>query len=103
MKRERSGLYVDTHTYINGETAIKPYYYFRNRLLHVRYTVDRCIELSPSEAEELKRKLAENPADKQGIFSKAWSFFTDCVEKTVIHDGIKEIEERVTRKYRQQR
>lgn len=100
MKRENDGVFTDTHTYINGETAIKPYYYFRNRLLHVRYTVDRCIELSPSEAEELKNKLSKSPWDKQNIFKDAWNFFTNLVEKDVIYDGIKEVEKRVTGKYK---
>ena len=31
----------DLRTYINGELAIKPYFYYRNGLLHVRYLVDR--------------------------------------------------------------
>lgn len=82
-------------TYINSETAIKPYYYLRNGLLHVRYTVDRCVELSPSEAEMLKEKIADKPFDKQAILSEGWSFFTKCVKKTIIQDGIQEFEKRL--------
>lgn len=81
---------------INGETAMKPYWYLRNGLLHVRYTVDRCIQLSPDEVNKLKDDMTKNPAEKQSVLEKAWSFFSDCVGKAVIMDGIAEIEKRVT-------
>ena len=80
---------------INGETAIKPYYYLRNGLLHARYTVDRCIELSLSEIEGIKVKVTENPSSKQEIFLNEWNFQTECVGKPVIFDGIAEIDKRI--------
>ena len=42
---------------VNGDTAIKPYYYMRNGLLHVRFTVDRCVELSKAEENQIKAEL----------------------------------------------
>lgn len=88
---------IDLHTYVNGETAIKPYWYLRNELLHIRYTVDRCITLSEAEIIDLKKKLSEKPADKQGILENTWKFFTDCVGKDIIMDGIAELEKRMKR------
>ena len=86
---------IDLRTYINGETAIKPYYYFRNGLLHVRYNVDRCVELSPSEIAKLKVDLTSGSKDKQEVLADAWNFFTTCVEKPIIMDGIAELEKRI--------
>lgn len=77
---------------VNGETAIKPYWYLRNGLLHIRYSVDRCIKLSPSEEAEIKRKLSERPSEKQSILEDKWDFLTECVGKEIINDGIAEIE-----------
>lgn len=85
----------DKRTYINGETAIKPYYYFRNGSLHVRYTVDRCIKLSSSEVAKLKDELTASPSYKQSILRKAWSFFSVTVGKEIIHDGIAELEKQI--------
>ena len=86
---------IDLRTYINGETAIKPYYYFRNGLLHVRYNVDRCIELTPSEVAKLKVDLTSSGRDKQEVLADAWNFFTTCVEKPIIKDGVAELEKRI--------
>lgn len=88
----------DARTYINGDVAIKPYAYLRNGLLHVRYTVDRCIQLSDSETEALKAKLSSDPVHKQDILMDTWNFQTKCVGKEVIHDGIAEIEKRMGKK-----
>ena len=85
----------DKRTYINGETAIKPYYYFRNGSLHVRYTVDRCMKLSSSEVARLKDELTANPAYKQSILEKAWNFLSVTVGKEIIHDGIAELEKQI--------
>ena len=79
------------HTYINGETAIKPFYYYRNGYLHVRYTVDRCMKLSSAESDKLKAGLTENPAGKQDVLAEAWSFFEKAVQKHIIMDGIAEL------------
>jgi len=85
---------VDLRTYINGETAIKPYYYFRNGLLHVRYNVDRCVELSKAEQIKLKMELTTS-YDKQDVLAKTWNFLTEFVGKPIIIDGIAEIEKRI--------
>lgn len=85
----------DLRTYVNGETAIKPYYYYRNGLLHIRYSVDRCVELSDTEKTKLKMELTTNSTDKQEILAKYWNFFTTCVGKEVIADGIAELEKRM--------
>ena len=85
----------DKRTYINGETAIKPYYYLRNGSLHVRYTVDRCMKLSSSEVAKLKAELTASPSYKQSILRKAWSFFSVTVGKEIIHDGIAELEKQI--------
>lgn len=82
-------------TYINGETAIKPYYYVRNGLLHVRYTVDRCLELSENEERRLHAQMTDNPSDKQGVLAREWQFQSGMVGKAVIYDGIAETDRRV--------
>ena len=81
-------MYINKRTYINGETAIKPYYYFRNKRLHVRYNVDRCIELSDTEAEKIKKDILSYPSDKQNILAEAWNFFENFVGKDIKNDGI---------------
>lgn len=86
---------LDLRTHICGETAIKPYYYMRNGLLHVRYTVDRCVELTPSEVAKLKVDITANPDKKQTILEEMWNFLTLSVERKVIHDGIAELEKRI--------
>ena len=88
---------MDLRTYVNGETAIRPYYYFRNGYIHVRYTVDRCIELSETEVEKLKAEMSTSSEDKQNILAKAWNFFTTCVNKPIINDGIRELEKRINK------
>lgn len=80
--------------YVEGELAIKPYYYFRNGYLHIRYNVDRVIKLSETEAAKLKLEMTANPADKQSVLAEAWNFFEKIVGKPVIHDGLKEIEKK---------
>lgn len=86
---------LDLRTHICGETAIKPYYYMRNGLLHVRYTVDRCVELTPSEVAKLKVDITANPEKKQAILEEMWNFLTLSVERKIIHDGIAELEKRI--------
>ena len=78
------------NTIINSETAIKPYYYVRNGLLHVRYNVDRAIKLSETEEKNIKEAIALEPYNKQDIFARFWSFFEKTVGKTLILDGIEE-------------
>lgn len=86
---------LDLRTHICGETAIKPYYYMRNGLLHVRYTVDRCVELTPAEVTKLKVDITANPENKQKILEEMWNFLTVSVERKIIHDGIAEMERRI--------
>lgn len=83
------------NTIINGETAIKPYYYMRNGVLHARYTVDRAVELSESEEKEIKEKITLEPYNKQEILSKLWNLLTVYVGKPIIFDGIKAGEEKM--------
>lgn len=77
---------IDMRTHINGETAIKPYYYLRCGALHARYTVDRAIELTSTEVAKLKVDMTTG--DKQEVLGKAWNFFENTVEKPIIEDGI---------------
>lgn len=81
---------IESATYINGELAIKPYYYLRNGLLHIRYTVDRCIDLSQYEVKRLKNALTSDPAHKQDILEDEFSFQSQIVGKDIIQDGIAE-------------
>lgn len=78
------------------ETAIKPYYYYRNGFLHIRYNVDRCIELSDSEKAKLKLDMTAS-YDKQEVLAKAWNFLTTCVNRFVHRDGVAELEKRIKR------
>ena len=94
FSKHKNNDFVDNRTYVEGELAIKPYYYFRNGYLHIRYNVDRVIKLSETEAAKLKLEMTANPADKQSVLAKAWSFFENSVGKPVIHDGLKEIEKK---------
>lgn len=84
----------NNQVYVEGELAIKPYYYFRNGYLHIRYNVDRVIKLSETESAKLKLEMTANPSDKQSVLAKAWNFFEKTVCKPVIHDGLKEVEKK---------
>ncbi len=89
---------VDMRTKVNveggEEIAMKPYYYYRNGYLHIRYNVDRCVELSPAEKAKLKVDMAST-FDKQNLFARTWNFLTSCVGKPVIRDGIAEVERKM--------
>lgn len=100
MERQNKNPYDLLHServYINSEVAIKPYYYLRNGLLHVRYVKDCCIELSNAESTKVKVDLTAQPFAKQKILADAWNFYTNCVEKPIIQDGIAEFEKRLKR------
>lgn len=77
------------------ETAIKPFLFIKGNELHVRYTVDRCIKLSSSEAVELKTSLTASPAYKQSILEKTWNFLSVTVGREIIYDGIAELEKQI--------
>ena len=76
-------------TVVDGETAIKPYYYMRNGLLHIRFNVDRAIELSKEEEAKIKKELAESPSCKQKVFAENWNLLSNFVRKPVIQNGLK--------------
>lgn len=86
---------LDLRTHICGETAIKPYYYMRNGLLHVRYTVDRAVNLTPAEVTKLKVDITANPEKKQTVLEEMWNLLTVSVGREIIHDGIAEMEKRI--------
>ena len=94
FSKHKNNNFVDNRTYVQGELAIKPYYYFRNGYLHIRYNVDRVIKLSETESVKLKLEMTANPADKQSVLAKVWSFFEKTVGKPIIYDGLKEIEKK---------
>ena len=77
-----------------GENAIKPYWYYRNGLIHIRYTVDRAIKLSDAEVAKLKVAMT-SANDKQEALAKAWSFFANTACYPIIEDGIAEIDKRI--------
>ena len=94
-KDEYNESLYDLRTYINGEIAIKPYYYMRNGLLHVRYTVDRCIELTSTEVAKAKVDITLHPEEKQNILAKLWALISKQVGRPIIMDGIAELEKRI--------
>lgn len=85
----------NTRRVVNGFPVIEPYFYYRNGLLHVRYTVDKCVELSPTEQKTVKEEMSKEPYNKQAILEANWKFFTEQVGKPVIEDGIAEAEKRM--------
>ena len=89
---------IDLRTHVkigdDDEIAMKPYYYFRNGYLHIRYKVDRCIKLSDAEAMRVKVSIAST-YDKQTALAKAWNFFSTCLKRPIIRDGIAEVERRI--------
>ena len=82
---------------VNGETAIKPYWYLRNGLLHVRYVVDRCLELTESEEGLLKMEMAAafDKRGKQKALEKAWRLCAGPLGRPVVMDGVSEIDRRI--------
>ncbi len=87
----------DLRTYINGELAIKPYYYYRNGLLHVRYLVDRCFELTQEEADNLKKEISrtQDNSEKQIVLANTWKDLSDNPDKTLFNNGIAKLEEKM--------
>ena len=91
------------NTIINGETAIKPYYYLRNGLLHVRFTVDKCVKLSTDEEARIKAQLEGKPEQKQNILGKEWNLLTQFAGKAILNDGVMEGDKRtkeMTKEYK---
>ena len=73
---------------VDGNVAIKPYLYVRNKMLHVRFTIDKCIALTDTEEKELYKRLSEHPEKKQEILAEYWSVTANMIERP-IYDGIK--------------
>ena len=93
--KRRNEIGMEDRCIINGDIAVKPYYYLRNGLLHVRHTVDRAVDLSKDEVMRIKEELNKDPAQKQQILGREWNLQTVMNEKPVIMDGIKAAEERM--------
>lgn len=93
--KKRNEISMKDRTIINGDMAIKPYYYLRNGLLHVRHTVDRAVDLSQDEVIRIKEELNKAPQDKQQILGREWNLQTVMNERPVIIDGIKAGEDRM--------
>ena len=67
---------------------IKPFYFYRNGVLHKRYTLDEAVELSETEIRALKRELSESPvASKQDVLAKNWELQTKLIGKKSF-DGV---------------
>jgi hypothetical protein len=77
-----------TRVVVDGNVAIKPYLYIRNKNLHVRFTCDKCVELTDAELSTLYKRLNEHPESKQDIFAEVWSVVANLNERPV-KDGIK--------------
>ena len=60
----------------------KVYYYLRNGLLHVRYSVTRFIKMSDTELKELRERLSKSN-DKQQEMLSEWKFQTSNLGKEV--------------------
>lgn len=93
--KKRNEIGMEDRCIINGDFAIKPYYYLRNGFLHVKHTVDRAVGLSKDEVMRIKEELTKAPAQKQQILGREWNLQTVMNEKPVITDGIKAAEERM--------
>ena len=93
--KKRNEIGMEDRCIINGDIAIKPYYYLRNGLLHVRHTVDRAVDLSKDEALRIKAELDSDPANKQQILGREWNLQTVMNEKPILTDGIKAGEDRM--------
>lgn len=89
----KSGKEIE-RTVIDSRVALKPYYYLRNGLLHARYTVDDCVELSNSEVARLKEELSKDIPHKQDILAKEYNLQTVMLRKPV-YDGILKLEEKI--------
>lgn len=76
-----------TRVVVEGDVAIKPYLYVRNKNLHVRFTCDKCVELTEAELSSLYKRLDEHPESKQDIFAEVWSVVANLNERPV-KDGI---------------
>lgn len=92
-KDEYNESLYDLHTYINVnnneldvmkelDRAGKAYYYLRNGLLHIRYSVTRFVEMSNTEFKELRERLGKSKDRQQELLAE-WEFQTGNLEKDV--------------------
>lgn len=92
-KDEYNESLYDLRTYINvnnNELDVmkeidrdsKAYYYLRNGLLHIRYSVTRFVEMSDTELKELRERLSKSKDKQQELLSE-WEFQTGNLEKEV--------------------
>ena len=77
------------------ETAIKPFIFTKGNELRIRYTVDRCIELTSTEVAKAKIDITLHPEEKQNILANLWALITKQVGRPIIMDGIAELEKRI--------
>lgn len=77
------------------ETAIKPFLFTKGNELCIKYTVDRCVELTSTEVAKVKIDITLHPEEKQNILAKLWALITKQVGRPIIMDGIAELEKRI--------
>ena len=76
---------------------IKPYYFLRDKVLHVRYNVDEAMKLSDAEADRIKAELDEGGAGcKQDVLARNWQVFEGAVGKETF-DGTRYANEKMAR------
>ena len=73
---------------VDGNVAIKPYFYIRNKHLHVRFTSDKCVPLTDTELEKVYKSLDEHPENKQEVFAEMWSIVANLLDRP-LYDGVK--------------
>ena len=61
----------------------------------IRYTVDRCVELSSTEVAKAKIDITLHSEEKQSILAKLWSRIYKQAGRPIIMDGIAELEKRI--------
>ena len=59
---------------INGETAIKPYFYIKNKKLHCRYSVDKCV--TPDDRQKI---FVANGAESERVFVELKGDYTGII------------------------
>ena len=73
---------------VDGNVAIKPYFYVRGKHLHVKFSCDKCIELTDNELRALYQKLTDRPEKKQEIFEEMWSIVANLDNRPTL-DGVR--------------
>ena len=73
---------------VEGNVAIKPYFYVRGKHLHVKFSSDKCVELTDNELHAVYQKLTEHPEKKQDILEDMWSLVANIDNRPLL-DGVK--------------